>query len=492
VHVVGSHRFASRDGRRHAPITRTLVTVVVLVMVGCSSTSRTNVTARSAENAEGTRASGSKAVDGRSGARASSDAGTSSGGISAAGGSAAVAGPGAASAPSSKQLPVGGKLTIGVHLSANAAAASAFGVALPEHSPAKVDAIVKWINANGGIGGRRVETVYHTTDPLRGSFDSQAQEACTSLTQDHHVDYAISIAQLYRDSLPACFAKNKTPFVWDVFYLTQRTVVPVDYLYRPAQPHSDRLGFVVDGLVKAGFFRNAKIGLLRYDSPKEKTVADRVFKPALAAHGLKVTEEAAVREPDSASQASDTAAASSSVALRFRQRGITHVLFVPSGGAIPLLFLAAAESQGFRPKYGFSSLDAPYFVRDSVPRAQLEGAMGVGWSPPVDLGPTNRDAQRFSPGSRLCVAISAKAGFAPDEAPMGYCDMLFFLKAALDRASTPTVAALRAGAPSASGYQSSLTFGTRFAPGRNDGTAKARIFLYDDDWQYRGAPYAIN
>ena len=103
-----------------------------------------------------------------------------------------------------------------------------------------------------------------------------------------------------------------------------------------------------------------------------------MFKPALAAHGLKVLEEAAVREPESAARAGDTAAEASSVALRFRQRGITHVLFVPSGGAIPLLFLAAAESQGFRPKYGFSSLDAPYFVRDSVPREQLNGAVGVG------------------------------------------------------------------------------------------------------------------
>ena len=69
--------------------------------------------------------------------------------------------------------------------------------------------------------------------------------------------------------------------------------------------------------------------------------------------------------------------------------------------------------------------------------------------------------------------------------------MLFFLKAALDGASAPTIDALRNGTPSASGYQSSLTFGTTFAPGRHDGTAKARIFIYDGDWQYRGSPYAI-
>ncbi len=276
-----------------------------------------------------------------------------------------------------------------------------------------------------------------------------------------------------------------------MFYLTQRSVVPVEYLYRPAQPHADRLGFVIDGLVRHGFLRNAKIGLLRYDSPKEKAVADRVFKPALAAHGLKVHSEAAIREPDSAAQAGESAAESGNVALRFRQQGITHVLFVPSGGAIPLLFLAAAESQRFRPKYGFSSLDAPYFVRDSVPRAQLEGAVGVGWGPTVDLGPASRDAQAFSPGSRLCVAIAKEAGFAPQEAPFSYCDMLFFLKAALDGATAATADALRQGAPRASGYQSSLTFGTKFSPGRHDGTAKARVFVYDGDWKYIGAPYSI-
>lgn len=409
------------------------------------------------------------------------------------GGTAMGSGPGSSARDSSAQavVPSGGTLKLGVHLSANAAAASAFGVTLPQHSPEKVDAILKWINANGGIGGRKVSAVYHTTDPLRGSFDQQAQETCTALTQDHKVHIAISAAQLYRDTLPACFAKNRTPFVWDVYYLTQRSVVPVEYLYRPAQPHGDRMGFIIDGLVRHGFFRGARIGLLRYDSPKEKRVADTVFKPKLASHGLKVAAEFAVREPLAASEASDSAAELSSAALRFRQQRISHVIFVPSGGAIPLLFLAAAESQNYRPRYGLSSADAPYFVRDSVPRSQLEGAVGVGWAPTVDLGPTSGEAHEALPGTRLCVDIAQKAGYPPDQAPFLYCDMLFFLRAALDGATSITVDALRAGTPRASGFASSVTYATKYGPGRHDGTSVARTFVYDADWKYVGAPYNI-
>lgn len=382
-------------------------------------------------------------------------------------------------------------MKVGVHLSANAAAASAFGVPLPQHSPAKVDAIVKWINTHGGIGGRKVVVAYHTTDPLQGSFDQQAQEACTDLAQDKKVQFAISAAQVYRDSLPACFAQNKVPFVWDVFYPTQRSIVPAEYLYRPAQPHTDRLGFAIDGLARHGFFKGARIGIVRYDSAKAKAISDGVFKPALKRHGLAVAAEFGVREPDSAAQASDSAASASSGVLRFRQQGITHVLFVPSGGAIPLLYLAAAESQGYRPKYGFTSLDAPYFIRDSVPRSQLAGAAGAGWGPTVDLGPKRREAQGFSSGSKLCGAIAKGAGYGPEEAPYSYCNMLFFLKAALDGVRGTTSDALAAAVPQATGFQSSLTFAARFVRGRHDGPAKARVFEFTDDWTYVGQPYGI-
>ncbi len=480
----------ARGGR---PVSGLVAVIALLALVACSSTE---------DGARGTVGrDGVTAAQGGDDAPAPPDSGVAA--DDRPGGSSATVGDRGAddatsgrSAPASEassavQRPTGGTLKLGVHLSANGAAAAAFGVRLPAHSPEKVNAIVKWLNTHGGIAGRKVEPVYHTTDPLRGAFDQQAQEACTDLVQDKKVQLAISAAQVYRDSLPACFASNEVPFVWDVFYPTQRNIVPAAYLYRPAQPHSDRLGFVIDGLVKHGFFRDARIGIVRYDSAKAKSISDGVFKPALTRHGLKVTDEFAVREPDSAAQASDTAAAASSGVLRFRQNRITHVIFVPSGGAIPLLYLAAAESQGYRPKYAFSSLDAPYFVRDSVPRSQLAGAAGVGWAPIVDLGPENTYAQGFSPGSKLCASISQGAGYGANEAPYSYCNMLFFLRAALARTRNTTVDALTTGVTDATGFATSLTFGARFARGRHDGTAKARVFVYTDDWKYVGSPFAV-
>jgi ABC-type branched-subunit amino acid transport system substrate-binding protein len=429
--------------------------------------------------------------DPSAGAEAAGAPGATAGGTSATTGAGDATSTGTSAVDAPVKLPTGGTLKIGVHLSANGAAASTFGVRLPAHSPEKVDAIVKWINTHGGIAGRRVVPVYHTTDPLRGSFDQQAQDACTHLAQDEKVAFAISAAQVYRDSLPACFANNRTPLVWDVFFPTQRNVVPAQYLYRPAQPHTDRLGFVIDGLVKHGFFKDARIGIVRYDSTKAKAISDAVLKPALKKHGLSVTSEFAVREPDSAAQAGDTAAAASNGVLRFRQQRITHVVFVPSGGAIPLLYLAAAESQGYRPKYAFSSLDAPYFVRDSVPASQLRGAAGVGWGPTVDLGPEQREAQTFSSGSRLCADISKDAGYGPEESPYTYCNMLFFLKAALEGVSQTTTAALADAVTQATGFNSSLTFGARFSRGRHDGPSKARVFVWTDNWTYAGPPFAI-
>jgi ABC-type branched-subunit amino acid transport system substrate-binding protein len=475
---------------QRARIVAAAIVAVALVASGCSSTTKRGAATRAKDGGPAITGPGAEAASAAPGeaSAAPGAAGSKSRAKAKAGAAGGTAGGGGAAGT----LPTGGTLKVGVHLSANAAAASAFGVTLPQHSPAKVDAIVKWINENGGVGGRKLEVVYHTTDPLQGTFEQQVQETCTALAEDHKVTIAISGAQVYRDSLPACFAQHKIPFVWDVYFLTKRNVAPPEYLYRPAQPHADRMGVIIDGLARNGFFKNAKIGLVRYDTPKHRSVADEVFKPALAAHGLKIDEEFPIKDPDAASGAGESGAEASNAVLRFNTQGITHVLFIPSGGAIPLLFLAAAESQSYRPKYGLSSADAPYFLRDNLPKAQFTGAAGVGWAPPGDLGPAHPEGPTFSSAGKLCVEIAGKAGFAPAEAPSQYCDMLFFLRAALARPGTVNTDLLRRGTDELTkGYDSSVGLGTKFSPGRHDGAALARTFVWDGDWKYVGAPYPI-
>jgi len=138
----------------------------------------------------------------------------------------------------------------------------------------------------------------------------------------------------------------------------------------------------------ADFFgTSARVALVRYDSPIDATFAEGVVKPRLAAHGLKVSDEAIISQPSSASEAGDTTAQISDAVLRFRTEGIDHVLFVPTGGVLPFLWMPAAQAQGYAPRYALNSLDIPRFIAGNAPQQQLHGALGIGWMPPCrELG----------------------------------------------------------------------------------------------------------
>ena len=71
-----------------------------------------------------------------------------------------------------------GTVKIGLHISANLQAAyAAFGAknAGGDITP-QLMAVVDWINAHGGMHGRKVEPIFHASDPLNGSFDAEAQD----------------------------------------------------------------------------------------------------------------------------------------------------------------------------------------------------------------------------------------------------------------------------------------------------------------------------
>ncbi len=137
-------------------MTKALVGFLLLIVVACSSTTRTDVSNPSP-------IVGDASVQEKSGKPSAAPGDTNDAvGVAGPGGrNGGGAGTAELSSGSRDDSPAAvaglrGTLKLGVHLSANGAAAAAFGVALPAHSPAKVDAILKWINANGGIGGRRV------------------------------------------------------------------------------------------------------------------------------------------------------------------------------------------------------------------------------------------------------------------------------------------------------------------------------------------------
>jgi hypothetical protein len=149
-----------------------------------------------------------------------------------------------------------------------------------------------------------------------------------------------------------------------------------------------------------------------------------------------------------------------------------------------------AESQNYRPRYALNSLDVPAFLTQNVPLAQLHGAVGVGWLPASDLF-YKEVAHGVNPAEDLCYEITKRNG---DEVKR-YCDGVFFLKPALERAPEFSPAGLRAGAESlGTNYDSPWTLATRFGPGRFDGARQVRPVAFVEDctcFRYTGAPLEV-
>jgi hypothetical protein len=468
-----------------------------LLAGACSSTTREGLQATAGEDATGAADADSVVLDvateGGGEAATGSDA---AGGPSAAGGAAqrrtagaagGAGGPGPAARAGDAPIS-SGQIKIGLHVSEDLQAAyAAFGAQGAEGDvrPA-LEKVVAWINDHGGYGGRKVVPVFHGSDALNGSFDSQAQAACSHFTEDEPVFAVVSGAVLPSVNLPECMVKKRTPLVWNYHYLVDRPLWDryLPYLYMPFSMSADRLGVIYpDELVAAGFFgTGARVGIIRYDNPQHTRFSRELLRPRLAARGINVVEEVAVRQPPSAAAAGDTAAQLASGILRFRGQAVSHVVFVPTGGAVPFIFMSEAEGQGFRPRYAINSLDIPYFVSDQAPAGQLANAMAVGWSPASD---TRRAQEPLRGPSALCYELTNS------QAAQRFCDGLFFLKAALDRApGVSDAAGLRAAVERlGTNFDPVFSLATRFGPGRHDGAAAIRIVTFDrtcECFQYTG------
>ena len=369
-------------------------------------------------------------------------------------------------------------IRIGLHLSANLQAAyTALGASGAEGDlTAPVTAVVDYINAHGGMAGRKVQPIFHESDPLKGSFDAEGQATCDDFASDQHVFAVVSGAVLPTLVLPDCLAKKHVPLVWNYQILIDEPLWRQwrPYLYQPFSVNADRMGFYVDQLVANHFFETgARVAIIRYDLDQHARFAKNVLRPRLSANHINVVDEVALSRPDSAGAAADVGAQIGSAILRLRAENVSHIVFVPTGGAVPFLFMSQAQGAGFRPRYAMNSLDIPYFVADQAPAGQLSRSLAIGWSPQSDVH--RADEPPPNALTALCYKITNSPG------AMRYCDGLFFLKAALDRAGRVDAASLQASVESmGSTFEPSFSLADTFAPGRHDGASAVRLDAFDD------------
>jgi ABC-type branched-subunit amino acid transport system substrate-binding protein len=344
----------------------------------------------------------------------------------------------------------------------------------------KLQAVVDYVNAQGGIAGRKVEPVWHYEDATSVTSATgrqrEAQRACATWTEDNAV-FAFGGGDV-DPAMRACAVRNKTPMI-----VLDHTVYPskkmfdsfAPYWYAPhlmVADHRERA--LAKTLLADGFFpKGAKVGLLIEDSAGIRAGVDAGMKPVLKAAGVDVAAEAVYPDPIESPW--------STYVLRFQSAGVTHVVMSTTAylWAPSLFMMRAAESQGFRPRWGLGSDQAPNLLGSmGAPPEQLAKAQGMGWIPFLDEGPT----KLASPQEALCVQILTKAGFASGPGDGGFCEFPFFMKAALDRAEVISPEGLaRAVGGLGTAYVSTMTVNgsTSFAPGKHDGPATMRSIAFD-------------
>jgi hypothetical protein len=460
---------------------RALVGVCLLTLVGCGST----VGNRPAQNAAGGNelsAASPQRIDGglaagtatgSAGAASSNPTASGSAGATSATTARTATGNGAATAT----LPKTGKgwdattVYIGVTTQKDVqSAASSVGIKGLDggDQEGEANAIAAELNRRGGLFGRQLKIAFHDVSTVATAQDPNSAGAatCTYFTQDRPVIAVVNPVTLMDvPSFRGCLANAKVP-------LFSASLAAVDtkvgaalapYFYQSISPAWDALAPVfVSELQAQGWFtgwnpatgtalagKQVKVGILTGIDDIAKRVGV-IVKQALAGAGSTdaVTYEAAGGDYSSA-------------VLQFNGKGVTHVISIDPS---LLGFQLAASTQGYRPRYGITSFNGPQaLLEGSSPQGQNAGALGVGWSPSVDVS-DGHDPGPTGPTETECLTMLAKAGqtFAgrrlAEAVAFAFCDAFRLLAQAAVAGNGLTGPAIFQGVK-----QVAPTFGTAFS-----------------------------
>lgn len=338
-------------------------------------------------------------------------------------------------------------------------------------------AVAGELNRRGGIFGRQVKVVFrdHGTVGTANDPNTEGAATCTFYTQDRPVIAVLNpVTLLDAPSFRACLAKARVP-------LFSASVAPVDkevgaalspHFYQMVAPTWDALAPVLVARLKAqNYFTGwnpvtggpganpVKVGVLTPDDEVGARTAKLVVN-ALAGAGYR---DSVVYQASGADQMNGAV-------LQFNGNGVTHLI---ATSADLFAFTLTASSQGYRPRYGITSINAPVtFLQTNSPRDQLNGAMGVGWSASLDVDDA-RDPGDAHPGEAECRRIQAAAGQRfegkrlAEAVAFAFCDGLGLIAQSAIAGGGLTAVAMEAGlqrvAPT---FKTAFSFANGLGPGR--------------------------
>ncbi len=359
------------------------------------------------------------------------------------------------------------------------------------------------LNSSGGIAGRQIEHVPYTIDFADPNFDASVleQRACEKWTVDTPV-FAAYAPTGFSDSFKACLAQAGVVNLSAATYTLgdESTYRRFPSALAPNSLNLTRQAKVqVDGLAAGSFFNatvaqrlpgcptNSCVGLLTFDDPVHHRNVDQVLKPALAAHGFKLSGEHYFSYPRTYGETAQGLGQIPGVILRFKAAGINRIIIYADYGVILEFFARETDAQNYRPAYGITSPSTPQFILDAgnLSARHFRGSVNVGWSPMSDVGEGPGTAH--GPGFARCIDLMKKkeANFASS---FDYylaavtCDAYFFLEAGVE-AGLPSITApsFIAGVERlGTSFPVATSYLVAFGPGRHDGVAAVRNSTFNE------------
>ena len=349
---------------------------------------------------------------------------------------------------------------------------------------AMTQSVVRYINAHGGLGGRKIDLVSYDVKPADEATNQSAalQAACPYFTQDHPVTAVASYLALLPDNFYECMAKAHVPLVTPDegasrdFFRRYASAV-----YMPSGPSYSRLlADSVEVLWNNGWLKaGSTVGVVGYDTVDVHAIVDKGLVPALQRHGLKLA---------AGLYTSTTTAAASEYnggVLSFETKHVDRVFFAPGGQ--PIYFILAAKQQAYHPLYELGSLEYPTLLAaNNMPPDQLAGSMGLAWLPYLDL-PSDQWSSVTTPAIAECrKALASAQQDLASGTTLGIgawiCDDWMFLRGAFAKGASPDEAGIRRAVESLGGtFRPASTFSTAFGPTRtHDGASGYRLIAYQE------------
>jgi ABC-type branched-subunit amino acid transport system substrate-binding protein len=398
------------------------------------------------------------------------------------------------------------------------AIAAAFGRDPSADPVASARKIAAYINAHGGIAGRKIELV-----PAQGDSGTDAntngQQVCSALTEDTRVDIVVNL-NMGGELFPTCLQQHGVAVVDAALASTDAAdmrrhpnwLVPLAMRMDRSAPALLR-NAVERGVLK----RDDTVGVLREDCPWGARIYNQVVVPEANRLGVKLVVGTVKCIENLVADLAPVTSDIQRETLRFGTSGVTHMMALsPAEAFLVAQFSGNASRQGYHPKYLVTSNAYPYGNSQpdavvSISPDALPNMSGIGMYSLLDVGDQARPVDAIQAAfqkeckaadpSMLGSETQTDSGrYFKRNTYYGMCDAFFVTKALLEangvRTSvTDVVQGYRAALHRA--LASAVLAGGRFEldSWRLDGVGTVRPFAYDaraERFAYVGPPVSID